>query len=113
MIPLESYHHDTILHAGSGDDVDYISMVDQQLTFTDAQRVQELTILIIPDNFTELNETFSAMLSSVFLSTEAGGSAIDLSDEERARLIRNPDTAVFTILDDDGRYMLLLFGVGV
>ena len=38
----------------------------------------------------------------MFLVTETGGPAIDLSDQERARLIRNPATADVTILDDDG-----------
>ena len=38
----------------------------------------------------------------MFLATEAGGSAIDLSDQERARLILDPDTADVIILDDDG-----------
>ena len=64
--------------------------------------MQDLTILIVTDNFTELDETFSAELLSVFLATEAGGPAIDLSDQERARLILDPDTADVTILDDDG-----------
>ena len=64
--------------------------------------MQDLTIEIVSDSFTELNETFSAELLSVFLATEAGGSAIDLSDQERARLILDPDTADVIILDDDG-----------
>ena len=64
--------------------------------------MQDLTIQITSDGFTELNETFSVELSSVFLATEAGGPAIVLSDQESARLILDPDTADVTILDDDG-----------
>ena len=74
----------------------------QQVPFTNTDRMQDLTIEIVSDSFTELNETFSAELLSVFLATEAGGSAIDLSDQERARLILDPDTADVIILDDDG-----------
>ena len=74
----------------------------QQLPFTNADRMQDLTIGIVSDSFTELNETFSVELSSVFLATEAGGPAIVLSDQESARLILDPDTADVTILDDDG-----------
>ena len=64
--------------------------------------MQDLTIQITSDNFTELNEIFFAELSSVFLANEAGGPAINLSDQESARLILDPDTANVTILDDDG-----------
>ena len=74
----------------------------QQLSFTNTDRMQTLTVQITSDSFTELNETFSAELSSVFLATEAGGPAIVLSDQERDRLILDPDTANVTILDDDG-----------
>ena len=42
------------------------------------------------------------MLTSVFLAYTAGGVAIDLSDQERARLIRSPDTVIINIPDDDG-----------
>ena len=42
------------------------------------------------------------MLSLVFLSRTAGGVAIELTDQERARLVRDPDTATVNILDDDG-----------
>ena len=42
------------------------------------------------------------MLTSVFLARTVGGVAIDLSDQERARLIRSPGTAIVNILDDDG-----------
>ena len=64
--------------------------------------MQDLTIPITSDDFTELNETFFAELLSVFLATEAGGQAIDLSPQESARLILDPDAANVTILDDDG-----------
>ena len=74
----------------------------QQLLFTNTDRMQDLTIGIVSDSFTELNETFSTELSSVFLATEAGGQATVLSNQESARLILDPDTADVIILDDDG-----------
>ena len=88
---------------GSGSEADYISVVDQSFSFTAANRLQDLTVQIVSDDFTELNESFSAVLTSVFLARTAGGAAIDLSDQERARLILNPDTATVTIRDDDGK----------
>ena len=78
-----------------------MSVVEQSISFTSANRIQDLTVGIVNDSFTELNEAFSAVLTSVFLARAAGGAAIDLSDQERARLIRDPDTANVTILDDD------------
>ena len=59
-------------------------------------------VQILPDNFTEFNETFTAVLSSVFLARTVGGVAIELTDQESARLVRDPDTATVNILDDDG-----------
>ena len=78
-----------------------MSVVEQSISFTSTNRNQDLTVGIVNDSFTELNETFSAVLTSVFLARVAGGAAIDLSDQERARLIRDPDTANVNILDDD------------
>ena len=88
---------------GGGSEADYISVVEQSISFTTANAMQNLPVQIVPDDFTELNESFSAVLTSVFLARTAGGAAIDLSDQERARLIRSPDTANVTILDDDGK----------
>ena len=65
--------------------------------------MQDLTVQILADDFTEFNETFTAVLSSVFLARTAGGAAIELTDQERGRLIINPDTATVNILDDDGK----------
>ena len=74
----------------------------QQLSFTSLDTSQALTVQIDADSFTELNETFSAVLSSVFLADVAGGQSIDLTDQESSRLILNPNSAMVTIDDDDG-----------
>jgi hypothetical protein len=77
--------------------------VDQTISFTNADRIRDLTVQILSDGFTEFNETFTAILSSVFLAGTAGGAAIELTDQESARLIINPDIATVDILDDDGK----------
>ena len=77
--------------------------MDQTISFTSSNRMQDLTVQILSDDFTELNETFTAVLSSVFLAETAGGAAIELTDQERARLIVNPDNATVIIRDDDGK----------
>ena len=77
--------------------------MDQTISFTSANTMQDLTVQILSDDFTEFNETFTAVLSSVFLAVTAGGAAIELTDQERGRLIVNPDTATINILDDDGK----------
>jgi hypothetical protein len=77
--------------------------VGQTISFTSANTIQDLTVQTVSDDFTEFNETFTAVLSSVFLAGTAGGAAIDLTDQERARLIINADIATVDILDDDGK----------
>ena len=74
-----------------------------QFFFTNASRNQDFTVQILSDDFAELlNEIFTVVLSSVFLANTTGGAAIELTDQERARLFVNPDTATVNILDDDG-----------
>ena len=87
---------------GNGSEADYTSVMEQSITFTTSDRYWNLTVQITPDIFTELNETFTTVLSSVLLTHIAGGVAIELTDQERARLILNPDAATVNILDDDG-----------
>ena len=77
--------------------------MDQTISFSSANRVQDFTVQILSDDFTECNETFIALLSSVFLADTAGGAAIELTDQESARLIVNPGLATVDILDDDGK----------
>ena len=45
--------------------------------------MQDLTVQILSDDFTEFNETFTAVLSSVFLADTAGGAAIELINRSR------------------------------
>ena len=104
-IALGFVANNVLQFTGSGGEADYTPVVEQSISFTldSANKIQNLTVQIVPDFFTELNETFSAVLSSVFLTCTTGGAAIDLSDQERARLILNSDTATVNILDDDGK----------
>ena len=75
--------------------------MNQTISFT--TRIQNLTVQILSDDFTEFNKIFMAVLSSVFLADTTGGAAIELTDQERARLIVIPDMATVNILDDDGK----------
>ena len=91
-----------ITGSDSGGETDYVSVVYQSISFTSADRNHDVTVQITSDNFTEFNENFTAVLTSVFLSRTTGGVAIELTDQERPRLVRDPDTATVNILDDDG-----------
>lgn len=82
-------------------EADYTSIVEQSLTFTTVNRIENLNVQIIADSFTELNETFSAILSSVSLTT--GGDAINISDQERARLMISQNVTNVIIQDDDSK----------
>ena len=92
----------TYCDLGSGDEADYDSIVAQSVSFTNIDRSQNVLITIFGDSFTEINETFSAMLSSVFIADSAGGQAMPLSAQELSRLFLSPNMADITILDDDG-----------
>ena len=66
-------------------------------------RIRDVLIGILQDIFKELKEFFRVWLRSLFISRTAGGAPIELTDQESARLILNPDTATVDILDDDGK----------
>ena len=87
---------------GNGSEADYTPVVEQSISFTSANRNQNITVQILPDDFTEFSKSFTAVLTSVFLSCTTGGVVIELTDQERARLVRNSDTATVNIMDDDG-----------
>ena len=101
-------YHAVMFHdIGSGDEADYSQVVAQALSFTNSDRNQDLSIDIVSDSFIEYSETFSAVLDSVFLATQANGQPLDLSDQERARLILNPNTASVIIVDDDSMHFIV------
>ena len=105
-VNLTQCHMHSRCFTGSGDEADYTPVVAQAFSFTNSDRNRDLSIDIVSDTFTEYNETFSAMLDSVFLATQANGPQLVLSIQESARLILDPDTASVTILDDDGMYFI-------
>ena len=67
---------------------------------------QTISITIFDDSFTEANETFGASLSNP--SVLVGGTPRSLSDQEAARVIVQPATASVEILDNDGKYLLVI-----
>ena len=74
----------------------------RSVSVTNIDRIQSVFVTIVGDSFTEFNETFSAILSSVFLANTVGGQAIPLLAQELSRLVLAPNMADITILDDDG-----------
>ena len=91
----------TPIFAGSVE-ADYGSTANLSISFPPANRTVSISVTIIQDVFTEINEMFSVVLSSVFLTRSTGGATIDLSDQERGRLILIPNVTTVKILDDDG-----------
>ena len=79
-------------------------MVNRSIFFTNANRIQYLTVQILSDDLidSEIYETFTVVLSSAFLAGTAGGAAIEQTNQERDRLIINPNIATIKILDVDG-----------
>ena len=61
------------------------------------------TISIVSDNSTEEREEFTVALESFTLIHSGNGSAVEVSEQEQARLMLRPPRAVITILDDDGK----------
>ncbi len=92
-------YNTVLLFTGSGE-ADYGSIANLSISFTSASN--RISIQIVQDVYTEINETFSVVLSSVLLTHSTGGATNDLSDQERARLILIPNITTVKILDDDG-----------
>ncbi len=90
---------------------DYISVVNRSVFFTNANKIQNVTVRTLSDSLTEIYETFTAVLSSVFLAVTTGGATIGLTDQERARLIIDPDIATINILDDDCISLIILLRI--
>ena len=80
---------------------DFAAIASSQVLFTAGIRVNSLAIPIISSNSTESSEEFFVTLDEVVLIHTNNGSRVDLSDQERARLILNPRRASITILDDN------------
>ena len=78
--------------------------------FTTCDRTKELTLDITNDLFFENNENIVISLINVTLTrTMENGSDIvlNLSEEERGRLIWSMTETTITILDDDGKLSLV------
>ena len=83
-------------------EADYGSVVDQQITFTEFTRLQQVVVDIIDDDFTENSEMFGATLSNVVVLVD--GVEQSLAASEASRIIVEPDTASVEILDNDGQF---------
>ena len=74
--------------------------VSSQVLFTVSNQSNSLAIPIVFSNSTESSEEFYVTLDEVILIHTNNGTRVNLSDQERARLILNPMRANVTILDD-------------
>ena len=81
---------------------DFGAIASSEVTFIAGNRVNSVIIPIIPNNSTESNEEFTITLDKVILLH--GGIMLNLSEEERARLILKPGITVVKIIDDDGMF---------
>ena len=82
----------------------------QQIMFTSCDRTKDLTLDITNDLFFENNENIVITLINVTLTrTMENGSdvVLNLSEEERGRLIFSKTETTVTILDDDGKLSLV------
>ena len=82
----------------------------QQIMFTSCDRMKDLTLDITNDLFFENNENIVITLINVTLTrTMENGSdvVLNLSEEERGRLIFSKTETTVTILDDDGKLSLV------
>ena len=78
---------------------DFAAIASSQVPFAIGN---SLAIPIISSNSTESSEEFSVTLDEVVLIHTNNGTRVDLSDQERTRLILNPKRANVTIIDDSG-----------
>ena len=79
---------------------DFGAIASSEVTFTVGNRVNSVTIPIIPNNSTESSEEFTITLDKIILLSRS--IILNLSEEERFRLILKPGIAVIKIIDDDG-----------
>ena len=83
-------------------EADYGSVIDQQITFTEFTRLQQVAVDIVDDDFTENSEMFGATLSNIVVLVD--GVEQTLAASEASRIIVEPDTASVEILDNDGQF---------
>lgn len=81
-------------------EADYVSVIDQQITFTEFTKVQQVAVDIFDDDFTENSEMFGATLSNLVVLVD--GVEQTLAASEASRITVQPDTANVEILDNDG-----------
>ena len=81
----------------------------QQITFTTCDHTKDLTITITDDTTFENDENIDITLINVILTQMEAGSnrVLNLSEEERRRLLWNMAGTTVTILDDDGMLSLI------
>ena len=92
----------TLLKFSHSDGTDFIALSSSAITFASSSRIDSLNILIISGSSTEDSEVFTVTLDAVILTHAGNDTILNLSEEERARLIKNPRMANVTIIDNNG-----------
>ncbi len=85
------------------------SISDEKIMFTICDPMRDLLLTIIDDQYFEKDESIVITLINVTLTRMKNGSnvIINLTDEERSRLVWSMAEATITILDDDGKLSLI------
>ena len=86
---------------------DFAAIASSEITFNADSRIKHLAIPIISSNSTESREWFIVTLDEVIFIHMNNKTNLNLSDQERARLILNPRIANVTILDDNSESTLI------
>ena len=81
---------------------DFEALSSSEITFSSSSRINSLNVRIISGSSTEDSEQFTVTLDAVILTHASNGTILNLSKEERARLIKNPKMANVTIIDNNG-----------
>ena len=92
--------HSSIFFYSEGTDFEELS--SSEIAFTGSSRINSLSIPIISGSSTEDSEYFTVTLDTVILMHASNGTVLNLSEKERARLIKNPRMANVTIIDNNG-----------
>ena len=86
---------------GSADVEDFLNITDQ-VVLSNSVRSQNISVSIIQDDISELDETFTLSLESVSLFDTSNLVTVNLTEGDRDRLLFTIRETTVTIQDDDG-----------
>ena len=89
--------------------VDFLSNRDFEINFSNSVKSQNISVSIIQDDISELDETFTLSLESVSLFDTYQRVTVNLTEGDRDRLLFTIRETTVTIQDDDGKYNLCMY----